>query len=278
MIRSIVHPTDLSSQGGPAFQHALALALAAGPGAEFTILNASGEPQRHAGWHRFPPVRKTLERWQLLEPGSDKSRVYEELSIAVRKVALGRGRPLKAVLSFLEADPADLIVLGTEGRKGLPRWLEPSFAERLARSARTATLFVPRQAAGFVNPETGAVVLRRILVPIDRAPAPQLAVDRAIGAAKLTTEGPCEIVVFHAGPEDRMPTTDLSAGGDANLSRMSSEGEPVQAIRDAVDRTKADLIVMTTAGRHGILDALRGSVTEQVVRGATCPVLAVPEQ
>jgi nucleotide-binding universal stress UspA family protein len=33
---------------------------------------------------------------------------------------------------------------------------------------------------------------------------------------------------------------------------------------------------MATAGRDGFLDALRGSTTEQVVREAPCPVLALP--
>jgi nucleotide-binding universal stress UspA family protein len=37
-----------------------------------------------------------------------------------------------------------------------------------------------------------------------------------------------------------------------------------------------DLIIMATEGRRGIVDALRGSVTDRVVRGAPCPVLAVP--
>ena len=38
----------------------------------------------------------------------------------------------------------------------------------------------------------------------------------------------------------------------------------------------ADLIVMTTAGRHGFLDALRGSTTERVLRGGAIPLLAIP--
>ena len=40
--------------------------------------------------------------------------------------------------------------------------------------------------------------------------------------------------------------------------------------------SSADLIVMATDGRDGVLDAFRGSFTEQVVRRAPCPVLAVP--
>jgi nucleotide-binding universal stress UspA family protein len=35
---------------------------------------------------------------------------------------------------------------------------------------------------------------------------------------------------------------------------------------------------MATQGHHGVLDALRGSVTERVLRRAPCPLLAVPER
>jgi nucleotide-binding universal stress UspA family protein len=38
----------------------------------------------------------------------------------------------------------------------------------------------------------------------------------------------------------------------------------------------ADLLIMTTAGHAGVLDALRGSTTEQVLRRVPCPLLAVP--
>jgi len=31
-----------------------------------------------------------------------------------------------------------------------------------------------------------------------------------------------------------------------------------------------------TEGHEGVLDAMRGSVTEQVLRRSTCPMLAVP--
>ncbi|NOS79785.1 MAG: universal stress protein, partial [Nitrospira sp.] len=37
-----------------------------------------------------------------------------------------------------------------------------------------------------------------------------------------------------------------------------------------------DLIVMTTSKQHTLLDLMRGSVTERVLRGARCPLLALP--
>jgi nucleotide-binding universal stress UspA family protein len=50
----------------------------------------------------------------------------------------------------------------------------------------------------------------------------------------------------------------------------------VDEIVAAADTWAADLIVMATAGHSGVLDALRGSTTERVLRRARCPVLAVP--
>ncbi len=56
---------------------------------------------------------------------------------------------------------------------------------------------------------------------------------------------------------------------------MASEAL-AQEIVDTATQRRSNLIIMVTQGHHGILDALRGSVTEQVVRQAPCPVLAVP--
>jgi nucleotide-binding universal stress UspA family protein len=48
-----------------------------------------------------------------------------------------------------------------------------------------------------------------------------------------------------------------------------------EILREALQWTP-DLIVLTTQGHMDLLDALRGSTTERVLRGANCAVLAVP--
>jgi hypothetical protein len=48
-------------------------------------------------------------------------------------------------------------------------------------------------------------------------------------------------------------------------------------ILEAAEEGKADLIVMSTQGHHGFLDAIRGSTAERVVRNAKCPVLVLPD-
>jgi nucleotide-binding universal stress UspA family protein len=51
----------------------------------------------------------------------------------------------------------------------------------------------------------------------------------------------------------------------------------IHGIVDAASKEAVDLIVMSTDGRNGFLDALRGSHSERVLRNAPCPLLTVPE-
>jgi len=55
-------------------------------------------------------------------------------------------------------------------------------------------------------------------------------------------------------------------------------GSPARAILDLAKEEQVDLIVMPTHGRTGLLRLLMGSVAEEVVRKAHCPVLTVKLQ
>ena len=54
------------------------------------------------------------------------------------------------------------------------------------------------------------------------------------------------------------------------------DGPVAQAVLDAAERYRADLIVMGTHGRTGLPRVLLGSVAETVLRRASVPVLVVP--
>jgi nucleotide-binding universal stress UspA family protein len=53
------------------------------------------------------------------------------------------------------------------------------------------------------------------------------------------------------------------------------EGEPFLEILDMAKRLKSDLIVMGTHGWTGLTRLLMGSVAEQLMRKASCPVLTI---
>ena len=52
-------------------------------------------------------------------------------------------------------------------------------------------------------------------------------------------------------------------------------GEPAASILAEAEKAGSDLIVMSTHGRTGLAHLLMGSVTEEVVRNAVCPVFQV---
>jgi nucleotide-binding universal stress UspA family protein len=267
-VNSIFHPSDFSKASELAFAHALAIALFRKT--ELVIMHAGGD--RVGDWAQFPPVRKTLERWQVLKAGSPRSAVYEKLSISVTKVS-AKGNPVEASIRQIEKQKPNLVVLATRGRHGLPLWLKPSIAQAIARRTSAMTLFVPNGCRGIVSVE-GEIKLRRILLPIDHQPDAHEAVVRAVRAAEVFGEDMVQMIVLHVNGDGALPKIHRPPSAFCSWEEISKEGEVAAAILDTAK--EVDLIVMATEGRHGIVDAMRGSVTERVVRGAPCPVLAVP--
>ena len=274
LVSSVLHPTDFSPASNRAFAHALAVALIRQT--ELTILHVGPEKNSSVKWTKFPPVRKTLEKWGLLEAGSPRSAIFDEFQVRVSKVAIPSRRPVLATAAFIEDHPTDLIVLATEGREGLTRWFNRSDAEAMARWSNTMTLFVPGNAKrGLVSPEDGELTLKNILVPVDAKPDCAAAVEFSRRTAEMLGDDKVNITLLHVG-DNPPPTPGLVEGERWRILTEHRQGNPVDEILSAADSHAADLIVMATAGHDGLFDALRGSTTEQVLRGAPCPLLAVP--
>jgi nucleotide-binding universal stress UspA family protein len=271
-VSGLLHPTDFSEASEVAFAHALAIALVRQT--KLWILHAGGGAPG-SDWQGFPAVRATLERWGLLGPGAPREAVYDELRVRIAKVEM-RGDPVNATLAFLEEHEPELLVLATEGREGLPRWLHPSKAEVLARRGHTRTLFVPADARGFVSLADGTTSLRRILVPVDHAPAAETALALAARAAGALGDPPVAITVLHVGDAEKRPAVPPPSGDGWTLREATRDGSVVDEILAEAEESSSDLLVMATHGHGGVLDALRGSVTERVLRRAPCPLLAVP--
>ena len=165
-------------------------------------------------------------------------------------------------------------VLATHQRDGFERWRQPSVAQAIARHAGEVALFVPAGIDGFVSQATGAMQLRRVLVPLAHAPSPPPAVDAAAALAPTAGGGPVAFRLVHVGA-DAGPHVTTPTGPAWTWERQAVAGDPATALARAMQEWSPDLVVMTTEGHHGFMDALRGSTTERVLRAATCPVLAV---
>jgi len=191
---------------------------------------------------------------------------------------------------------ADLIVIGTHGRRGFKRLLLGSVTETVLHEAPCPVLTV--------SPHTGAsssdvVTFKRILCPIDFSPSALQALGFALDLARQADGRVTLLHVIEWLPEDEPRTSahfnvpefrrylvndtkqrlrSLAAAESpawCEIDDVIVSGRAHREILRAAEARSADLIVMGAQGRGGVGLALFGSTTQQVVRSAACPVLTV---
>lgn len=273
-IRSVAHPTDFSTASEKAFVHALAISLIRQT--ELTILNvAVGNTSDE---NKPPAVRKTLERWKLLPKGCSQSDVHDQLGLRVRKITCSGNNPTIEILNFLKNSPVDLVVLATEGREGLQRWVNRSRAEAIAHETQAISLFVPNKGKGFVRASDGEISLKKILIPIDHQPSPKATIIFAARAAQILGHNePIEVLLLHVGEDDSIFDLELIESPTLQYRKIIQAGDPIEVITKLASDLSVDAIFMSTAGHEGLLDVMRGTTTEQVLRRSSCPILAIPQ-
>ena len=136
-------------------------------------------------------------------------------------------------------------------------------------------------------------MFRKVLVPLDRSPLAEQALDIAAEIAHAS-QASMDVVLVHQHPavlgvkiDDRF-NEELWSAEDKYLDAIVSElekqqgvaatravpaGHPVEMIAARAQDVEADLIVMTTHGRTGLSRAWLGSVADGVVRHSRIPVL-----
>lgn len=143
--------------------------------------------------------------------------------------------------------------------------------------------------------------INRILVPVDGSEGAQAALDHAID---LLPGHPAELLVVLAlepiplrlgaqvamrGENVRMIADEQRLIAEDRLAQLESDlrergvrvrtligtGSADEVILGAAKKHSADMIVMSTHARSGIAHALLGSITEKVMRGASCPVMTI---
>ena len=89
------------------------------------------------------------------------------------------------------------------------------------------------------------------------------AVEGAFDAALLSEKEKLNAMVESAGPQKQ------------EIVPLLSEGEPITNILEIIKARNIDLVVMGTHGHKGFSRLVLGSVTEQIIHEAACPVLVV---
>jgi nucleotide-binding universal stress UspA family protein len=138
-----------------------------------------------------------------------------------------------------------------------------------------------------------STTVKRILVPLDLSPLGE--VKLPIAEAQARAFG-AELILLHVLPREAMADDGTVSPDEARartyldtvVSHMHADGvganalvrtgAPAQTIVDAAREQQADLIVLGSSVRAGLPRAFLGSVADEVVRTAHCPVLLVRPQ
>lgn len=140
------------------------------------------------------------------------------------------------------------------------------------------------------------IKIERILLPTDFSDCAKHALMYALSFA---TEYDARLVILHVVPQLNLPPEletsaaplyeDMEKNAREKISRLVPKrflekikvenvvvrGVPFLEIIKAAKKYKADLITIATHGRTGLQHAIFGSVAENVVRQAPCPVFIV---
>lgn len=271
---SVLHPTDFSAASETAFAHALAIALT--NKADLTILHVVRDEDAQVRWHDFPSVRKTLERWGKLEPGSHRKDVGEKLGIYVNKRVGVDTSVADSIVELTEEDSFDLLVMGTHENHHHSIWSKPSISIPVAQRTHLPTLFVPDGIAGCVDMATGNTKLENILIAVDHEPSAQPAIARIATMVHNFGGHAAEVTLLHVGKENKFPVVDPPQGSDMKWNIVSRQGIASTEIVAQAEEMKADVIVMVTSGRKQLWDVLVGSTVQNVLKKAPCLVFTMP--
>ncbi|CAN5547244.1 universal stress protein [soil metagenome] len=274
-IKKVLYPTDLSMSAEAAFPHAALIARHFGA-------------QLHAVYAQHDEDPEDLSKARLLPWSADS-----EVPLDITEVHLEASTPAEGILNYAAEEDIDLIVMGTQGKRGLRKLIMGSVAQRVVRGAKCPVLTVARDWS-----ETESHDVKRLLVPIDFSVRSEGALKHAAALAEAY-DAKVDIVhaidvpslpnPYHAGlvwtdplPQIRVRTNEaLRELASKHLSKdrigeiVAEVGSAAGIILDAADRLKSDLILMSTHGLTGVKRFALGSVAERVVQNAACPVFTI---
>jgi nucleotide-binding universal stress UspA family protein len=279
--------TDFSQGAGVALQ--VAARLARQYGAQLEIVHAWALPPSVSmdGFALAPSV--------IDEIIADANRGLADAAATVRALGIEEvstklldGASWEAITAELERDEAvDLVVVGTQGRTGLPRMLLGSVAERIVRHAPCSVLVV--------RPATEVAPFDHVACLVDFAEGSRYAVELAAGLADpagrgLTLLHVLELpVTFNGVFDDPSFVSDLDRHATAHLADWAANlkahtkltvttqmriGTPAAQGLAMLDADPSyDLVCVGSRSRKGLKRMLLGSVAERIVRHAKAPVL-----
>jgi len=289
-------PIDLSEESYRALEFALPLAKHFG--ATVHVVHV------YEGAHQFSSIATSPVLWsdvKIAQRLAEKVQRFSGTRPPTKDCHIRSGKPFQEITATAQELNADLIVIATHGHSGFKHLTLGSTTEKIIRHAKCPVLVVREATRGPIRTAAEGIVLEKILVPVDFS---DCAKEGAKYASVFATRVGADLLLMHVvHPPDIMAVEGTIAGPDGPqlvetalleaedkldemvnflpLVGISAEtqvevGTPIDKLAEATARPDVDMVITSTHGYTALRHALLGSVAEQLVRRASCPVLVVP--
>jgi nucleotide-binding universal stress UspA family protein len=283
-LTNILFLTDFSPAADAAIPYAADLAKRFGASlyalhVQTPIINPMTEPATWAALEKAAEAETKMQRETLLKSFSDLQ----------PKVLIEEGGLWSTLVSVVEQNKIDLIVLGTRGRSGVGKFFLGSVAEEIFRRAPCAVMTVGPRATG---ESAWRGKISEIVYATDFSTESVAAASYAISLAQ---ELQANLTLLHVITDEEMEplhSRELVKSAEHLLRNLIpsaadlwceprfavAQGSPAEKILEVANRRKADLIVLGVhrpSGFPGAATHLPIAIAHKVVSHAACPVLTV---
>jgi nucleotide-binding universal stress UspA family protein len=199
------------------------------------------------------------------------------------------GEPHEVIVDVAGERDADLIAVGTHGRKGLKKLFMGSVTSRVIATSPCDVLLVKKPCERCLGE------YQSILLSFDGSELSRKALKRACELSKMdgseitalyviphyeemieffATSGIKESLL-HDAERILQIAREIASTQEVTIKTEVAEGNAAEKIVETAGRLKSDLIIRGPHGWSGVNKAIMGSVIENVIVNASCPVLVV---
>ncbi len=295
-LNNILVPSDFSEHAEQAAVHAMT--LAAKFDAKITLFHVVTiyDDDPYNVDQTFPKIDDVYKHLESQADQYFRKTIENYLDeFRVEKVIQRGFSPYEEIFSYVEENDVDMIAMGTHGRKPLARFFLGSVTEKVVHHAPCPVLStrITDQKIKKIEP------YKRIVVPIDFSEQSKAALNLAKQLLFDKEKGQLELIhviedivhpAYYSSEAnslfDFMP--DIREKSEESIKKMAKEetqglnanivieeGRISKRVLEYADSTQADLIVMGTHGLNALEQLFIGSVANQVIRKASCPVVTV---
>jgi len=200
------------------------------------------------------------------------------------------GYPAEEILTYIDENDADLVMMSTHGSSGVKSWDLGDVASKVIHASKVPVWLVPTE----LREEVMADVLpkRPLVVPLSGSGKSGAAIPHAVDIIKQRgAESESELVLLHVVEEpgpgslvNRAGLDELEAqrekmkayledlaepirasGIEVRTEVLAMMGDPAKSIIEYLRDHPSQLLVMATRGKSRLSRAIFGSVTESVI-------------